>query len=387
MIHPFLYSQPQSQIDRISNLYTNILNISNSSGLSIEERRRHIYQFELPLMYTTFSVFREPFTEFLIGIIGPPPESAQQMVNAFYLLTTDSQIIQFITTVFNNQTEIVSEVEAARLYTSIVNRILFPPPTPANTRPNVPNPINTNRNVRTIDEVNRDLTYLFGLGLTATSDNDSMRNTIRRYRELTGRDYTLPVTTVSREELEKDLEYLFGLGLTANSGNDTLNERLAKYRELTGRDYTFPATTVSPLPTTTVSREELERELKYLFSLGITANSGNNQLNELLAQYRELTGRDYTFPATTVSPLPTTTVSRKELERELEYLFSLGITANSGKNQLNELLAQYRELTGTEYVYNQAGGKYRRKKSKTLRKKNCRMNRKSRRMNRKSRNL
>ena len=380
MIHPFLYSQPQSQIDRISNLYTNILNISNSSGLSIEERsRRHIYQFELPLMYTTFSVFREPFTEFLIGIIGPPPESAQQMVNAFYLLTTDSQIIQFFTTVFNNQTEIVSEVEAARLYTSIANRIVYPPPTPANTRPNVSNAVNTNRNVRTIDEVNRDLTYLFGLGLTATSDNDTMRNTIRRYRELTGRDYTPSVTTVSREELEKDLEYLFGLGLTANSGNDTLNDRLAKYRELTGRDYTFPATTVSPLPTTTVSREELERKLEYLYSLGITANSGNKQLNELLAQYRELTGRDYTFPATTVS--------REELERKLEYLYSLGITANSGNKQLNELLAQYRELTGTEYVYNQAGGKYKRKKSKTLRKKNRRMNRKSRRMNRKSRNL
>ena len=211
-------------------------------------------------MYVSFSVFREPFTEFLIGILGPPPESAQQTINAFYLLTTDSQIIQFITTMVNNHTPIVNEVEAARLYTSIANRILFPPPIPAlkrtanqeilarNTRPNVSNPINTvnpvnavntNRNVRTIDEVNRDLTYLFGLGLTATSDNDTMRNTLRRYRELTGTDYTPPATTVSREELEKDLEYLFGLGLTANSGNDTLNERLAKFRELTGKEYVY----------------------------------------------------------------------------------------------------------------------------------------------------
>lgn len=284
MIHPFLYSQPQSKIDRISNLYTNIFNIQDSSGVPVETlynqsspqvTGHNPFHLHIPIMYVSFSVFREPFTEFLIGILGPPPESAQQMINAFYSLTTDSQIIQFITTMVNNQTPIVNETEAYRLYTSIANRILFPPPTPALTRGNVSNPINTvnpvnavntNRNVRNLDEVNRDLTYLFGLGLTATSDNDTMRNTLRRYRELTGRDYTPPATTVSREELEKDLEYLFGLGLTANSGNDTLNDRLAKYRE----------------------------------------------------------------------------------------------------------------LTGTEYVYNQAGGKYRRKKSKTLRKKNRRMNRKSR---------
>ena len=98
---------------------------------------------------------------------------------------------------------------------------------------------NLNSNSRTIDEVNRDLTYLTSLGLTRDSDNETMKQTLRRYKELTGTEYSSPQTTVSREDLEKDLQYLFGLGLTPESGNETLNDRLSKWKQLTGEDYVY----------------------------------------------------------------------------------------------------------------------------------------------------
>ena len=64
------------------------------------------------------------------------------------------------------------------------------------------------------------------------------------YRPVTSTETTNSTKTTnvkeqlpSREELEKDLTYLFSLGLTEKSGNETLNDRLAKWKALTGEEY------------------------------------------------------------------------------------------------------------------------------------------------------
>jgi hypothetical protein len=77
--------------------------------------------------------------------------------------------------------------------------------------------------------------------------------------------------------------------------------------------------------------------------------------------YKNVTGSDYVFP-------PAPARSREELEKELQYLFGLGLTPDSGNDTMNDRLAKWKELTGEDYVYNPSGGKYKRRKNMRRRK-------------------
>jgi hypothetical protein len=52
---------------------------------------------------------------------------------------------------------------------------------------------------------------------------------------------------------------------------------------------------------------------------------------------------------------------RSDLDKDLKYLFGLGLNPNSGNNTMNDKLAKWKQLTGEDYVYNPSGGKYRKK--------------------------
>lgn len=235
-----LLTYDQQSINRISNLITRVYNIRDLSGnLSYADALRiqmttgyRPYAFLLGGLvgYTTIAVLKEPFVRQLSLTVGEIPVMYANLMNVLYNYESDEQILEFYTTVFNNRDMLTSlhDTSSIPLVTTMANNIIHPPPV-----------ANVNVNSRTIEDVNRDLTYLTSLGLTQNSDNETMRGTLQRYRTLTGTDYVLPQTSASREDLEKDLIYLFGIGLRPESGNETLNDRLAKWRQLTGEDYVY----------------------------------------------------------------------------------------------------------------------------------------------------
>jgi hypothetical protein len=231
-----LLNYNQQSINRISNLLTNIYNIEDINGNRYGDIRTNL-QFRsqygillgelLPAI--PIPVLKEPFVNQLISTIGQPPELQMNLINTMINLNTDEQILQLYTNVFNNKHILSSGSEQQFIPTIInfANNIINPPP--------------TNTNTRTIDEVNRNLTYLTSLGLTKNSDNETMKKTLKRYKNLSGKNYSPSELNVSHDELEKDLKYLFSLGLTQDSGNETLNDRLAKWKALTGSDYVYSA--------------------------------------------------------------------------------------------------------------------------------------------------
>ena len=95
-------------------------------------------------------------------------------------------------------------------------------------------------NQEDLANVVKELEYLTSLGLTRNSDNEAMKTALRRYKELTGRDYEFPTTTPELAKVRKDLEYLTSLGLTRNSDNEAMKKALIEYRSLTGNEYEFP---------------------------------------------------------------------------------------------------------------------------------------------------
>jgi hypothetical protein len=231
-----LFNYNQDSINRISNLFTTILNLEDLSGNKYGDYRtnqdfgqRYGNLLGGFLPYVFIAVLKQPFVNQLITVVGQFPEVINNLVNIIYNFQTDEQIIQLYRTVFNNKDTIPRTSEFIPTITSIANSVLNPPPLVTQ----------TNTNTRTIENVNRNLTYLTSVGLTKNSDNETMKKTVKRYKNLTGTNYSPPETTASREDLEKDLQYLFGLGLTADSGNETLNDRLAKWKTLTGVDYVY----------------------------------------------------------------------------------------------------------------------------------------------------
>jgi hypothetical protein len=236
-IAPILLNYNQDSINRISNLFTTIYNLEDLSGNKYGDYRTN-QQFAQRygnllggfLPYVFIAVLKQPFVNQLITVIGPPPEIIINFINTIYNFETDEQIIQLYTNVFNNKDIFPQSMqEFISMLTTIANNILNPPPAT----------VSTNTNTRTIENVNRNLTYLTSLGLTKNNDNETMKKTIKKYKNLTGTNYSPPQTTASREDLEKDLRYLFGLGLTPESGNETLNDRLSKWKQLTGEDYVY----------------------------------------------------------------------------------------------------------------------------------------------------
>ena len=234
------YDQPT--INRISNLITmidNIVDLSGNTYRSVRTQNSQTYGILLTqlLVFILFIHLKEPFVSQLIQVVGSIPQLQMDLINVLYNFRSNEPIITFYTTVLNNiHTFPMNSTQFIPMLTTIANNIINPPTIPAQ-----PNATNTNANTRTLENVNRNLTYLTSLGLTPESDNETMKKTVKRYKNLTGTNYSPPQSDVSREDLEKDLQYLFGLGLTADSGNETLNDRLSKWKTLTGEDYVYSA--------------------------------------------------------------------------------------------------------------------------------------------------
>ena len=104
-------------------------------------------------------------------------------------------------------------------------------------------------NQEALANVVKELEYLTSLGLTRNSDNEAMKTALRRYKELTGRDYEFPTTTPELSKVIQKLEYLTSLGLTASSDNEAMKTALIEYHSLTGYEYVFPQEVVLPVIT------------------------------------------------------------------------------------------------------------------------------------------
>lgn len=242
----------QVEINRISNLYGNIYDIQDASGIKYGDVINAFTQSErvpLPsqynrfipygnffggiLSYLPFMILKQSFADRIFQAIGSPPPIINQFLSAAYQLETDEKILQFYRITFYNPILTTGALENwLPAVINVLNNINNPPPALS------PSPAE-NSNTRTLENVNRNLTYLTGIGFKQNSDNETMKKTLKRYKNLTGTNYVFPTNTPSREDLERDLRYLFGLGLTPESGNETLNNLLAKWKDLTGSDYVY----------------------------------------------------------------------------------------------------------------------------------------------------
>jgi hypothetical protein len=258
----------QNTIDRIAILLTMIYDITDSSGnkfgdafaynndisgnkVYVNPQFRNTYKNVLGFAISNHlfvAIIGTSFIEILTNgnaTISSMPSNMRLLYDLCVQLNNDTnKIIQFYRQIFNRKDEILNNYDSIDAVFPILSNILMnivnspPAPAPTPAPGSAPQPRN-NSNSR-LANITRDLDYLRSLGLTATSDNETMKKTLRNYKNITGSDYVFPPAPgLSREELEKELQYLFGLGLTQDSGNDTMNDRLAKWRELTGEDYVY----------------------------------------------------------------------------------------------------------------------------------------------------
>ena len=187
-VNNILSSYDQESIDRMSNLITDINNITDNKGSTFSSARTGIYGQFLNSMigFITFIVFKEKFIRDFIRVVGQIPDLQMNLINVLTTYKSDDEVIEFYTTLLNSLETLPRTIEGSLgQATFIAKRII-------------------NQTTSTIP----------------TTNNSSP--------ELT-----------AQEALEKDLQYLFGLGLTPESGNETLIDRLARYKELTGEDYVY----------------------------------------------------------------------------------------------------------------------------------------------------
>jgi hypothetical protein len=258
----FFNGRDQSTINRISFLLTLIYDITDNNGnkfgdafayndvsgvrVYVNQQFRNTYKNVLG-----FSILNHLF----VGIVGTSfieiftngnatissmPANMRLLYDLTVQLDNDTnKILQFYRVIFNRKDDLLNNFESFDnvfpIITNILMNIVNSPPAPAPS-----SATNSNSATSRLSKIRSDLEYLTSLGLTARSDNETMKKTLRNYKNATGSDYVFPPAAArSREELEKELQYLFGLGLTPDSGNVTMNDRLAKWRALTGEEYVY----------------------------------------------------------------------------------------------------------------------------------------------------
>jgi len=306
----------QNTIDRISFLLTLIYDITDNNGnkfgdafayndvngvrVYVNPQFRNTYKNVLGfsiLNHLFIAIIGTSFIDIFTNgnaTISSMPSNMRLLYDLIVQLNNDTnKILQFYRVMFNRKDELLDNFASIDNVFPIITNILMnivnsPPaqaPAPApGSAPQTRN--NSNSTTSRLANITRDLDYLRSLGLTATSDNETMKKTLRNYKNATGSDYVFPPAAArSREELEKELQYLRSVGFTANSDNENVKKTLRNYKNVTGSDYVFPS----------LSREELEKELQYLFGLGLTPDSGNVTMNDRLAKWRALTGEEYVY--------------------------------------------------------------------------------------------
>jgi hypothetical protein len=132
-----------------------------------------------------------------------------------------TRILMFFEEIFNRRNELLSYYEntdiSRPIFTNMLMRILNPPPEGAPTPPILygpqpttqvlynfseasPSPevvINNNPTATRLNSIRSDLDYLRSLGLTATSDNETMKRTLRDFKNITGSDYVFPGSSIT----------------------------------------------------------------------------------------------------------------------------------------------------------------------------------------------
>ena len=292
----------QTDINRVAAVLDNIYQITDSNGnnfgdaftyndasgvkIYLHPEFRNTYKNFLTnvlMNYLFFFIRGERFIEELTNgnttIDSLEDEAQKDLYRLSAQINNDRGIIlNFYREVFDRKDELLSYYDntdvSNPIFTNILMRILYPPEAgapsppilyappavadnslpsvtnnsnrpPATNNSNRPPATNSNSAASRLSKIRSDLEYLTSLGLTANSDNETMKKTLRNYKNITQSDYVFPPASspqdpvILRRELDKDLKYLFGLGLTKDSGNETMNDRLAKWKQLTGEDYVY----------------------------------------------------------------------------------------------------------------------------------------------------
>ena len=146
---------------------------------------------------------------------------------------------------------------------------------------------------------------------------------MNRFEHLTGEAKTKRLA-----EIEKDITYLKSIGITESSENQAMKKLL------TERDTLNPPSAADAKAKRVA---ENEKNIAYLKSVGITEGSENETMKKLLAE------RDSLNP-----PSPDQIKARRldQVHKEIAYLKSVGITETSDNETMKKLVAERSTLTG-----------------------------------------
>jgi len=420
----------QNDIDTFASMLNLIYQINDNSGNTFgdafdnnnnHEEFRNTYKnlFVFTIMNYLFFFIRgvrfiEEITNGSVTIDSYENEEEKEHIRlSAQMHNNRARILMFYREIFNRRNELLSyydNTEVSRpIFTNILMRIYNPPgagapaptilygpqPTIANSPASAPEvvTISSPPPATELDKVRSDLQYLTSLGLTATSNNETMKNTLRRYKEITGSDYFslapapalspssgIYITNASSNDYPDYIDYnsntnrlnsmLFLAYNNTNSinVNDMVNiERgrggifLKTDRNRTIRtiDSTLNGTakviSKSPIPGTS---QGIVIRLEFNPPISIPINTSTE-------------GIYYSAWINKIN-LSELTKIRSDLDKDLKYLFGLGLNPNSGNDTMNDKLAKWKQLTGENYIYNPSGGKYRKKglsKRKTAKRK------------------
>jgi hypothetical protein len=148
-----------------------------------------------------------------------------------------------------------------------------------------------------------------------------------RFEHLTGE-----AKTKRMAEIEKDITYLKSVGITESSENEAMKRLLAE------RDRINPPT---PAQIKAKRMAEIEKDIRYLKSVGITEESDNETMKKLLVE------RDSLNPP---SPEQIKAKRLAQIEKDITYLKSVGLTETSDNETMKRLVAERTGLTTASLV-------------------------------------
>ena len=152
-----------------------------------------------------------------------------------------------------------------------------------------------------------------------------------RFEHLTGEAKTKRLA-----EIEKDITYLKSVGITESSSNETMKKLLAERNTLNPP---------SAADTKAKRLAEIDKELTYLKSLGLTETSDNDTMKRLVAE------RDRLNPP---SPEQIKAKRLAQIDKDIAYLKSVGLTETSDNETMKKLVAERNGLTGAPPIAIQA---------------------------------
>lgn len=107
-------------------------------------------------------------------------------------------------------------------------------------------------------QINKDIEYLKSVGMTESSENDTMRKLVAERKQLTstGSSSAGDDKTKRLAQIAKDIEYLKSVGLTESSDNETMKKLVAERKSLTDPPVPKTVTMAAPEPTKVPEKKE-----------------------------------------------------------------------------------------------------------------------------------